>query len=93
MINLREVEDAIKQLETSSSTYNNCMKLASLYIIRKQLSQRQGQDNYTNYSYYRPYYEHEGKNWNTSYGYKPMMYHDDNDLMIKRDMMDHERRS
>ena len=29
MINLHEVEEAIRELEESSATYNNCMKLAS----------------------------------------------------------------
>ena len=34
MLNLHEIEEAIKELEMGSTTYNNCMKLASLYIIR-----------------------------------------------------------
>ena len=37
MLNLREIEEAIKELEMGSTTYNNCMKLASLYIIRDEM--------------------------------------------------------
>lgn len=96
MINLREIEEAIHQLETSSSTYNNCMKLASLYIIRDEFRKKEGQSGYYTYGYY-PYYERGGQSGNSgqggssSYGYKPMMY-DDDSLMIKRDMMEYPKR-
>ena len=49
MINLREVEDTIRDLENGSATYNNCMKLASLYIIRDEMKKKEGQ--YYNYTY------------------------------------------
>ena len=94
MINLREVEEAIRELESSSATYNNCMKLASLYIIRDEFRDKEGHG-YYGYNYgYSPYYERGGRSGNnsSSYGYRPMMYHNDNDLLIKRDMMDYERR-
>lgn len=83
MLNLREVEEAIRELESSSATYNNCMKLASLYIVRDQLRK---QGSYSQYRYY-PMYERGGHSGNngSSYGYRPMYYHDD-DLMIKKDM-------
>ena len=72
MINLREVEEAIKQLESSSATYNNCTKLASLYIVRDELMKKES--GYTSYSY--------------GYNNKPMMYHNnDDDLIIRHDMM------
>ena len=88
MIRLHEVEEAIKELESSSATYNNCEKLASLYIVREELRKKEGQ---FEYSYggrpYYPYYERGGNN-NSSYGYRrePMYYHDE-DLMIKKDNM------
>lgn len=90
MINLREVEEAIRELQTSSSTYNNCMKLASLYIVRDELRQKEGYAQY-NYGYY-PMYERGGNSGNSgrsssSYGYRrPMYYDNDEDLMIKKDM-------
>ena len=82
MLNLREVEEAIRELENSSSTYNNCMKLASLYIVRDELKQKEGQ--FYNYGYYPINYE---RNSRSSYGYKrPMYYTSEEDLMIKKDM-------
>ena len=84
MINLHEVEEAIRELEESSATYNNCMKLASLYIVRNELKK---QGSYGQYRYY-PMYERGGRGGNSgssSYGYRPMYYQDD-DLMIKKDM-------
>ena len=93
MINLREVEDAIRELEASSSTYNNCMKLASLYIVRDELKQKQGM---SSYGYY-PYYERgngggrsSSGSSSSSYGYRRPMYYDNDELMIKKDMM-HDR--
>ena len=61
MINLREVEETIKDLENGAATYNNCMKLASLYIIRDEMKKKEGE--YAGYTYgYRPMmrYDHEG---------------------------------
>lgn len=83
MINFHEIEEAIKELEEGSSTYNNCMKLASLYIIRDEM-RKEGQFNQyarNNYGYY-PMYERGGRS-GSSYGYRPMYYHDD-DLMIRK---------
>lgn len=39
MLNLQEIEDSIKDLEESSTTYDNCARLASLYIVRDRLKQ------------------------------------------------------
>ena len=92
MINIREVEDAIRELEASSATYNNCMKLASLYIIRDELEQKEGYGR-TSYGYH-PYYERGGRSGSgsSSYGYRQPMYYDhDEDLMIKRDMVGYNR--
>ncbi len=89
MINPREVEEAIRELEGSSATYNNCMKLASLYIIRDHMMQS-NQYNYTNYGYY-PMYQRGGRsgnNSNSSYRYyEPMRYNHQDDLMIKKQPM------
>lgn len=91
MLNLHEVEEAIRELENGSATYNNCMKLASLYIVRDELRQKEGRYNY-NYGYY-PMYERGGNSGNSggnsSYNYRePMYYHNSNDdLLIKKDMM------
>lgn len=77
MLNLHEIEEAIRNLENGSATYNNCMKLASLYIVRDEL--RQKENRYGNYTYgYYPMYEHEGK--------EPMHYNTNEDLLIKKDM-------
>ena len=83
MLNLREVEEAIRELENSSATYNNCMKLASLYIVRDQLRK---QGSYSQYRYY-PMYERGGRGGNSSYGYRRPMYYTEDDLMIKKDHM------
>lgn len=88
MLSLREVEEAIRDLENSSATYNNCMKLASLYVVRDELRQR---DSYGQSSYgYRPYYpmyERGGRGSSSSYGYRRPMYYTEDDLMIKKDHM------
>ena len=84
MLNLYEIQEAIRELENDSATYNNCMKLASLYIVRDELKKKEGSNNYR----YYPMYERRN---NSSYGYRPMYYEND-DLMIKKDMMnDHNR--
>lgn len=93
MLNLREIEQAIRQLENSPTTYNNCMKLASLYIVRDELRKESGQYNQYNYSrrYYPMSYANNGQSssGSSSYGYHegPMMYHNDDDLLIHKDMM------
>ena len=82
-MNLHEIQEAIRELEQGSCTYNNCMKLASLYIIRDEM-QKKGYDSY-NYRY-RPIYERRegrGGNSSSSYGYREPMYYTD-DLMIGR---------
>lgn len=94
MLNLREVEEAIRDLENSSATYNNCMKLASLYIVRDELKQKEGQYGQYNYGYY-PMYENRGNggrgNSSYGYGYRRPMYYENDDLMIKKDnMRDHQ---
>ena len=33
-MNMQEVTDTIEELENGSTTYDNCMKLASLYTVR-----------------------------------------------------------
>lgn len=90
MLSLREVEEAIRDLESGSATYNNCMKLASLYIVRDELKQKEGYGNY-NYGYY-PMYARGGNGGNSnsgssSYGYRRPMYYENDDLMIKKDNM------
>lgn len=91
MLSLYEVESAIKELENGSATYNNCMKLASLYIVRDELRKKEGMYNYG----YHPMYE-RGQNSNgsssSSYGYKEPMFYENNDLMIKKDNMADYRR-
>lgn len=85
MLNLHEIEEAIRELENSSMTYNSCMKLASLYVIRDEL-RKEGQYSRSNYNYgYYPMYERGGRSGNnsSSYGYRPMY---EEDLMIKKDM-------
>ena len=83
-------------MENSPTTYNNCMKLASLYIVRDELRK---ESQYYNYNYTKNYpmmYEHGGNrgqsssgSGSSSYGYNepPMMYHNDDDLLIHKDMM------
>lgn len=80
-MNLHEIEEAIRQLEQGSCTYNNCMKLASLYIVRDEL-EKKGDMNY-NYRY-RPMYNRNHR--------EPMYYTDD--LMIGREhnMYEQDRR-
>ena len=87
MLNLHEVEEAIRELEEGSATYNNCMKLASLYIVRDELK-KQGYSQY-NYGYYPMYESRGGSNGrgSSSYGYRRPMYYENDDLMIKKDMM------
>lgn len=80
-MNLHEIEEAIRELEQGSCTYNNCMKLASLYIVRDELKKK-GYSSY-NYGYY-PMYEKDSR---SSYGYRRPMYYENDDLMIKKDMM------
>ena len=72
-MNLHEIEEAIRDLEQGSCTYNNCMKLASLYIIRDQLMKKPTE--YTRYTHIP-----------MTYNRQPMYYTDNNDLMIKKDM-------
>lgn len=93
MLSLHEVEEAIRELENGSATYNNCMKLASLYIVRDQLKQK-GMYSQYNYGYY-PMYENRGESrrgnsGSSSYGYRRPMYYENDDLMIKKDMQDRE---
>ncbi len=86
MLNLREIEEAIKQLEMGSTTYNNCMKLASLYIIRDEMK-KQGQGMYTYGRNYPMMYDKNGRGGNDqTYAYDPMMYANDDDLIIRKDM-------
>ena len=34
MLNIKEIEEEIKKLENSETTYRNCEKLAILYIVK-----------------------------------------------------------
>lgn len=85
MLSLHEVQEAIRELEESSATYNNCMKLASLYIVRNEMK-KQGYGQY-NYGYYPMYENRDGRggNGSSSYGYRRPMYYENEDLMIKKD--------
>ena len=84
MINSHEIEEAIRQLEEGSMTYNNCMKLASLYIIRDEIKNK---DYPTSYGYHYPImYEQRGRE-NYNYRYNPPMYYTNDDLMIKKQGM------
>ena len=38
MLDLQEINDTIKELENASTTFDNCMKLANLYIVREHLN-------------------------------------------------------
>lgn len=103
MISLREVEDTIRSLENGAATYNNCMKLASLYIVRDELKKKEGQYGYYTYGYrggYPMMYERGGNSGNSSnsgnsgqsssgsYAYRePMMYNHDDDLMMRGEDM------
>ena len=101
MITLREVEEAIRDLEQGSATYNNCMKLAALYTIRKEMAMRENNNNYTysmytnntypshNYNYgYNPYDRDRERMYYPSYGYRNMpMHYENEDLIIKKDNM------
>lgn len=99
-MNLHEIEEAIQELEQGACTYNNCLKLASLYVVRDEL-RKKGYSSY-NYGYY-PMYERGGSgggggsrsgggsgSGSSSYGYRrPMYYNNEDDLMIrKHDMRD-----
>lgn len=87
MLSLHEVEEAIRDLEAGSATYNNCMKLASLYIVRDELKQKEYGYGQSNYGYY-PMYESrggQGGRGSSSYGYRKPMFYDSDDLMIKKD--------
>ncbi len=78
MLNVHEVESAIRELENGSATYNNCMKLASLYIVRDELKKKENMYTYG-------YHPMNGNN-RSSYGYREPMYYENNDeLMIKKD--------
>ena len=37
MLNLEEINNTIEQLENGDTTFDNCIKLASLYIVRDNL--------------------------------------------------------
>ena len=99
MLNLHEIETAIQDLQQGSMTYNNCMKLASLYVIRDELYKRSGQMNYSynptmmgrdgNYNYHMPqgYYPMYTDNMNTNgrpqQNYNNYNYESD-DLIIRK---------
>lgn len=38
MLNINEINEAITNLENGPTTYDSCSKLASLYIVRRELS-------------------------------------------------------
>ena len=41
MINIDEIKASIEELENSDTTYENCRKLADLYIVDKLYQERQ----------------------------------------------------
>lgn len=88
MISLREVEDTIHSLENGAATYNNCMKLASLYIVRDELRKREGFSQYArnnSYGYHPIYTDGRQGNGRSSYGYEPSYYNNNDDLIIRKD--------
>lgn len=40
MLDIREIEEAIQELEQGEATYTSCNKLASLYIVRDKLGEK-----------------------------------------------------
>lgn len=40
MLDINEIEEAIKELEQGEATYASCNKLASLYIVRDKLTDK-----------------------------------------------------
>ena len=40
MIDINEINDTIRTLEAGDTTYENCMKLASLYTVRNHLADK-----------------------------------------------------
>lgn len=38
MLDLEEINNTIEELENSRTTYENCLKLASLYIVRENIN-------------------------------------------------------
>ena len=91
MITLREVESAIQDLEQGSATYNNCMKLAALYIIRDEM--KKGKVEYTRYPYYGYNYDHhpydrEKERMYYHPGDRSIGYCDNEDLIIRKEVSD-----
>lgn len=37
-MNIKEIEETIKELENGSTTYDSCLKLASLYAVRDKMN-------------------------------------------------------
>lgn len=37
MLDMQEIDNTIEQLENGTTTFDNCLKLASLYIVREHL--------------------------------------------------------
>lgn len=40
MLDIKEIEEAIQELEQGDATYTSCSKLASLYIVRDKLTNK-----------------------------------------------------
>ena len=40
MLDIKEIEEAIQELEQGEATYTSCSKLASLYIVRDKLGEK-----------------------------------------------------
>lgn len=82
-MNMNEINEAIRQLEDGPTTYHNCMKLASLYIVRDMYG-KEGSRSY-NYNMYANNASNNGRRAGGSsryddrnqYGYDPLYYGDD----------------
>lgn len=48
-MNINEINEAIRELENGPTTYHNCMKLASLYIVRDEYG-KEGSRQYNMYA-------------------------------------------
>ena len=52
MLDLEEINNTIEELENSRTTYDNCLKLASLYIVRENISPKEKPDTDENKAIY-----------------------------------------
>ncbi len=76
-MNIHEINEAIRELENGPTTYHNCMKLASLYIVRDMYGKGENK-NFTMYG-------DDHRMDRSRYGYEPM--YDDMHMMDRRSSM------